>query len=79
MNKNKRLLTVKEVSEILSIKEKTLYQWAELGQIPHIKLNKLIRFDFEAILNWIKECEKDTESRYNCSIQSGSPVKEVRK
>ena len=32
------LITVRELSQLLNVKESTLYQWAELGQIPCIKL-----------------------------------------
>lgn len=53
-----RLLTVKEVSEILSIAPQTLYQWAELGRIPSFKLGGCIRFDESDILVWLKACKK---------------------
>ncbi len=35
-----KLLTVKEVADMLNVKPKTVYQWAELGQIPCIRLGK---------------------------------------
>ena len=39
-----KLLTVKEVSEMLCAKPATVYAWAEQGMIPHLKLNGLLRF-----------------------------------
>jgi excisionase family DNA binding protein len=68
-----KLLTVKELSEILSVKEKTLYQWAELGQIPCVKLNGTLRFDCEDILAWIKSCKKEPDSGYNPVTQARGP------
>lgn len=66
-----RLLTVKELSELLNIKAKTLYQWAELNQIPHMKLNGALRFDYDDIMAWVRVCKRETSSRYNQIIQAG--------
>jgi excisionase family DNA binding protein len=60
-----QIITVKELSELLKVKNKTLYQWAELGQIPHIKINGSLRFDIEDIKQWIQSCKKDQGSGYN--------------
>jgi len=58
-----KILTIKEVSELLKVKEKTLYQWAELGQIPCIKMNGCLRFDYEDIQEWVKSCKKESDHR----------------
>lgn len=60
-----KLMTVKEVSEILNANSKTIYQWAELGQIPSVKLNGCLRFDLDDIKEWIKSCKKEAASSYN--------------
>ena len=60
-----KLVGVKEVAEMLSVKPKTLYQWAELGQIPHLKINGCLRFDLIDITQWIKNCKNMAESSYN--------------
>jgi len=59
------LITVKELSEFLAVKPKTLYQWAELQQIPHLKLNGCLRFDLDDIAAWIKSCRKEPSNGYN--------------
>lgn len=61
----KKLISVKEVAEILKVKSSTLYQWAELGQIPCVKLNGALRFDLEDIEKWINSCKKAVTSNYN--------------
>lgn len=71
------LLGVKEIAEFLHVKPSTLYQWAELGQIPCYKLNGSLRFDMEDIMNWIKSCKKDSESSYNPLIQTRCPGREA--
>jgi excisionase family DNA binding protein len=70
-----KLLGVKEVSEFLNVKLSTVYQWAELGQIPCLKLNGCLRFDIEDIKNWIESCKKEAASSYNPFTQVRSPRK----
>ena len=67
------ILTVNELSGILKVKVKTLYQWAELGQIPCIKFNGCLRFDLDEIRQWKKECTKEPLSGYNCLTQARGP------
>jgi excisionase family DNA binding protein len=59
------LLTVQEISRILKAKPKTVYQWAELGQIPCVKLNGCLRFDLKDIQEWIGSCKRQVGSGYN--------------
>jgi excisionase family DNA binding protein len=70
-----KLIGIKEVSEILNVKPSTVYQWAELGQMPSIKLNGSLRFDVEDVMHWIKSCKKAAESSYNPLIQARGPMK----
>lgn len=48
------LLTIKELSRELNIKQSTLYLWAKQGKIPCQKIHSLIRFDAEAIAIWLR-------------------------
>ena len=43
------LVTIKDVSAYLTVKESTLYSWVHNGSIPFHRLNGLIRFDMEEI------------------------------
>jgi len=54
-----KFLDVKEVSALLGAKTSTIYQWAELGQIPSYKLNGLLRFEKSEILEWLKDRKRD--------------------
>jgi excisionase family DNA binding protein len=47
------LLTIKEVSAWLNIKESTLYLWAATGKIPCQRIHGLIRFDRDVITRWL--------------------------
>ena len=57
-----KLLTVKELSVLISVKESTLYSWAGKGLIPAHKLNGLLRFDWQEIEVWIKNSGKEPEA-----------------
>lgn len=61
-----KIITIKELSEIINVKPKTIYQWAESGQIPCLKINRLVRFDMERISDWLKA----REMGYNLNAQT---------
>ena len=58
-----KLIDIKALSQILSVKASTLYQWVELGKIPHYKLNGgkkgAVRFNIEEINDWLSTCKID--------------------
>jgi len=69
-----KLLTVKEVAGMLNVAEKTLYQWCELRQIPHVKMNGCLRFDPRDIEKWLVACKKQPATEYNrIETQARSP------
>jgi excisionase family DNA binding protein len=70
-----QIITIKELSELLKVKEKTLYQWAESKQIPCFKLNGALRFDIKDIQEWIASCKNTS---YNGIAQTAS-VRSPRK
>jgi len=49
-----RLLNIKELSQLLSVKEGTIYAWVHQDLIPYYKLNKLVRFRESEINEWLK-------------------------
>ncbi|MBA7630100.1 hypothetical protein ES703_37610 [subsurface metagenome] len=51
-----KLLNMKETAEILSISERTLYQWHWQGKdFPFIKLGGVLRIDEEDLLDFVKK------------------------
>jgi excisionase family DNA binding protein len=60
-----KILTVKEVADLIKSRPSTIYSWAEQGIIPSIKLNGLLRFDEGEILQWIEKCKVSGETNYN--------------
>jgi excisionase family DNA binding protein len=62
-----KLLTAKEVAAMLKAKASTVYAWAEQGMIPCLKVNGLLRFSEEAVLEWLESCQKPPAEGYNIS------------
>ena len=52
-----KLLTVKDLSEILQVSPKTIYQWTHMKKIPFYKLPKGVRFNRVKVLKWVKNKE----------------------
>ena len=54
------ILTIKEVSEYLRIKEKTAYALVAKGEIPGFKVGGSWRFDKKDIQQWISNQKEET-------------------
>ena len=52
-----RMLTVKELSAWLNIKESRLYLWVSKNKIPCRRIHGLVRFEPDAIQAWLKSFE----------------------
>ncbi len=50
-----RLVTAKELAEILGVSEKTIRDWVYKGVIPFEKFNRLVRFNPITIARWRSE------------------------
>lgn len=49
-----KLLNISQLSEILNIKKKTIYDWTHKDMIPYCKVGRLVRFDLNDIDRWLK-------------------------
>ena len=57
-----RLLNVKQASEILGIRPKTLYQWKWLKQhLPFVKVGKALRISERDLMNFIERRKRRPE------------------
>lgn len=50
-----RLLKAREVEELTQIDVKTIYSYARRGLIPYVRIQGMLRFPEDAILQWIDE------------------------
>jgi excisionase family DNA binding protein len=49
-----RFLNIIELSQLLSVKTGTIYEWVHKDLIPYYKFNKLVRFRESEINEWSK-------------------------
>jgi len=59
-----KLVTIKIASDFLMVKQSTLYSWVHNGSIPFHKLNGLIRFDLDELLEWVKASKRTSSPFY---------------
>lgn len=54
-----KLLTIQQLSDLIQVSPKTIYQWTHIGFIPHYKLPKGLRFREGEIEKWFanKKCK----------------------
>lgn len=57
LEKAEHALTVPEVSRLLSVSQRTIYQYAASGRIPALKIGSAIRFDPHELARWIRQRE----------------------
>ena len=59
-----KLLTIQQLSELIQVRPKTIYQWTHTGFIPHYKLPKGVRFRPFEIDIWLKKRQRKGRGRY---------------
>jgi excisionase family DNA binding protein len=51
-----RLLTAREVAELLGFSAATIVDWSEQGRIPGFKVGGRLRFRESEVLTWLETC-----------------------
>ena len=56
METSNRLITIKELAEILQVPISWIYQRTRLGQtaIPHVKVGRYVRFNAEEVMRFLR-------------------------
>jgi excisionase family DNA binding protein len=65
----KEFLSIKDLSEYLGIKPKTLYSWVSKGVLPHYRMQGVIRFKRKDIDKWIEACKRTGVDIINLKIR----------
>lgn len=52
------LLSIRDVSELLKIKESTLRAWVFQRRIPVVRLGRLVRFRLSELTKWLRDQEE---------------------
>jgi excisionase family DNA binding protein len=48
-------LTVKDVADILKVSPRLIYQLVQIGEMPHFRVGKTVRFEPHALSSWLRE------------------------
>jgi excisionase family DNA binding protein len=51
-------LTIKQLSDLIQVSPKTIYQWTHSGFIPHYKFPKGVRFREGEVDDWLKKRQR---------------------
>ena len=63
-----RLLTIKDVCELLQVSQALVYTWVHFGYMPHVKIGSLIRFKESELIRWVKNKEKKGRNSYRVDV-----------
>ena len=63
-----KLLTPKQLSELLQIRPSTIYKWVHYGYVPFIKVGDLIRFREKQIEGWINKRSHNGRFSYKINV-----------
>jgi len=64
-----RLLTIKEICDLLQVSRSTVYEWTHIGFIPHYKLPNAIRFKESDINSWIQRKFKRGRAKVKVEVE----------
>ena len=72
-----RLYTADQVAELLCLKKKTVYAWAEQGRIPCFKIGKALRFRESELREFIEASripltDSETQIKVRVNQEEGS-------
>lgn len=63
-----KLITIKQLSELLQISSSTIYEWTHTGFIPYYKLPKGVRFRETEIVEWLKKRQSKGRISYRIKV-----------
>ena len=67
------LLSPRDTAQLLAISERTLWAMTDRGDLPHLKLNRLVRYDRADIERFIQTRKQNGRSEPACE-QCGKPA-----
>lgn len=73
--KIKMIMTVRQLAEYLQINELTIYKKVKLGEIPTVKVGKIIRFKRDIIDRWL-EIESGWDQEFEVLLKKSQLIGE---
>ncbi len=67
-----RLLTPKQLSELLEVDQSTVYKWSHMEFVPHIKLGKAVRFVESEVETWLRQRSHQGRKTMKYNVESAA-------
>ncbi len=67
-----KLLTTRQVGELLAVSCSQVYKWVHYGYVPYIKLGHSVRFRESDLSKWLKKRERKGRVRYKTAEPEGT-------
>lgn len=64
-----RLLTAKQLSELLQVDDSTVYLWTHTEFIPHFKLGRSVRFREKDVMEWLEKRHRNGRTSFKYDLQ----------
>jgi len=61
----RRLIDIDELSRLWKVPKATLYNWANQGRIPYIKIGRCVRFSIDQLADFQSHCTHNDGARQN--------------
>jgi excisionase family DNA binding protein len=68
------LMDIKQVSAWLNLKPSTLYLWVSQGKIPALKIHGVIRFERDALEQWMRAFQTSQEIPSSQTVSTSRPT-----
>lgn len=65
-----KLITPKQLCELLQVDQSTVYWWSHIGFIPHLKIGKLVRFREVDINQWLLSRRKSGRKQLKLEVSN---------
>ena len=65
-----KLLTIHQLSELIQIKPRTIYDWVHIGFIPHYRFPKGVRFREKDVFEWLERRKRKGRKSYKIQIDN---------
>jgi excisionase family DNA binding protein len=59
-----KLLTIRQLSDLIQVSPKTIYQWTHIGFMPYYKFPKGVRFRTAEVEKWLEKRKHNGREKY---------------
>lgn len=65
-----KLLTIKQVCELLQVSQSLVYKWVHYDFVPYVKIGNIVRFRETELNRWLKNKEHKGRVKYRIDTEA---------